>query len=367
MNILLASLLTRSVSPQITASRPRVIYELAKGLLAKGHTVAILGTGDSQVPGAKIIPVIPQGFRSLPAYENPFYAETGFLVKMAKSIEQVADRFDVIHNHTYPEFINLLAADTIRTPMVTTVHAQAAPELDEVLSLFPESYLVAMSHAHKRLFQRARINTVVYNGVDTALYALREQKDDYLLWIGRLSKAKQHDGTFMDPKGVKWAIQLAQATGEKLLLSGNVEDQAFFDEEVKPHLSDQIQWVGEVSPEQPLSKEEVVTLMQGAKAFLMTINWEEPFGLVMAEAMSCGTPVIGFDRGSVPELVVDEKTGFVVPPDAGVEGLAQAVSRLGSIDPKACRAHVEAKFSLDTMVAAYEQVYRSVITQKGAR
>lgn len=358
MKILMVAPLKRSINPTITASRPRVIYELTKGLIAKGHEVTILGTGDSNVPGAKIIGVIPTSFTSLPAFENPFYAETAYLVKLAKTIEQIAGEYDVIHNHTYPEFINLMVAKNIKTPMVTTLHAQATPEFEEALSFFPDTHLISISEAHKSGFNKAPIERVIYNGIDTSLYAFDGQKEDYLLWIGRLGKAKNDDGTFMDAKGVGWAIELAEATGETLKLVGNVEDPAFFDTVVKPHLNEKIQWVsGHISSEQPLPKEAIVKLMQKAKAYLMTINWNEPFGLVMAEAMSCGTPVIGFDRGSVKEVIAHGKTGFVVDPVTGVHGLQSALRMIPSIKPQDCRDHVVSHFSLETMVNNYEQEY----------
>lgn len=364
MKILMAAPLRRKIDANITASRPRVIFDLVTGLIKRGHEVSILGTGDSEIVGAKIIPVIDQSINSLPAFENPFYAETGFLVKMAESIKAVAADFDIIHNHTFPEFINLMVADQISTPMLTTVHAQATPELDEVLSLFPSANLVALSKAHQKLFSKTKIDNIVYNGIDTNLYAFQEKKDDYLLWIGRLSKAKDEQGHFMDPKGVRWAIKLAQETDSKLILSGNVEDGEFFQKEVKPFLNEKIKWQGEISSEQPLSKIEVVKLMQNAKTFLMPINWSEPFGLVMAEAMSCGTPVIGFDRGAVSELVIDGKTGFVVAPESGIEGLKKALLKIDTILPSDCRKHIEENFTIDKMVENYEKLYSQIWSSK---
>lgn len=363
MKILIISLLKRKVTAEVTASRPRIIYELCNGLIKKGHEITILGTGDSFVPGAKIIPIIPKAFVDLPGFENPFYAETAYLVMLAKKIQEIHADFDVIHNHTYPEFINLLTAEKLQTPFVTTIHSQATPELDQVLSLFPNTHLIAISQTHKKLFQRAKIDKVVYNGVDTHLYKLKIKtpRDGFLLWLGRLSKAKNQDATFMDPKGVKWAIRLARETGEKLVLSGNVEDMNFYNSEVKPYLNDNIRWHGPVSSEQLLTKQEVVDLMQQAKAFLMTINWYEPFGLVMAEAGSCGTPVIGFDRGSLSEVVIHGKTGFIVPPEKGIEGLKEALTNINQIKPEDCRKHVEENFSVEKMVGSYESTYKQII------
>lgn len=364
MKILIVSLLKRKVTPEIPAARPRVIYEIASGLVKKGHQVSLLGTADSLVPGVEIIPVIEKGFVDMPIYENPFYAETAYLVKLAKKIEEIGDQFDIIHNHTYPEFINLLIAKNIKTPIISTIHAQAFPEYDEALSLFPECYHISISEAHKKLFKKAKIYKVVYNGVDTDIYSYQEKKDDYLLWLGRLSKAKSPDGSFMDPKGIKWAIQLAEETNSKLLLSGNIEDMKFFETDIKPHLSDKIQWIGPLSSELVLTKPEIAALMQKARVFLMTINWYEPFGLVMAEAMSCGTPVIGFDRGAVSELVADGKTGFVVPLEKGIEGLKEALSKIDTIKPQDCRDHVVANFSTEKMVENYEKTYQEIINIK---
>jgi len=361
MKILVVSLLKRKVTPDTLASRPRIIYEIANGLIKKGHQVSLLGTADSQLPGGEIISVIEKEFISMSPFENPFYGETACLVKLAKKIEEIGNNFDIIHNHTYPEFLNLLVAEKLKTPMITTVHAQYFPEFDDVLSLFPNTYLISISQAHRALFKKTKFYKVIYNGVDTNIYSYQEKKDDYLLWLGRLSKAKNTDGSFMDPKGIRWAIKLAEETDSKLMLGGNVEDMDFYKKDVEPHLSDKIKWVGAVSTELTLTKQEVAKLMQNAKAFLMTINWYEPFGLVMAEAMACGTPVLAFDRGSVKELIIDGKTGFVVSPESGVEGLKEALNKIGTIKPQACRDHVVKNFSTETMVNNYEKTYSEIL------
>lgn len=364
MKILIVSFLKRKVAPRITAARPRVIFDLVSGLLKKGHKVSILGTGNSFVPGAKIIPVIPKSFVEMKPFENPFYAHTAFLTKMANILEKIGNNFDIIHNHCYPEFINLLIEKNIKTPMVTTIHAQMTPELDGTLSLFKKSRFICISETAKKLAKKTKIYKVVYNGIDTNLYKFSEKKEGYLLWIGRLARTKDKKGNFMDPKGIKWAIQLAKETNSKLLLSGNVENPKFFEKDVKPYLSKKIKWIGPISPEQPLTKKEVAELMKKAKAFLMTINWNEPFGLVMAEAQSCGTPVIGFDRGAVSEIVVNGKTGFVVNPKQGIKGLKKALKNIDRINPKNCRKHIEQNFSLEKMVEIYEKVYQKIISKK---
>ncbi|QQS44701.1 glycosyltransferase family 4 protein [Candidatus Roizmanbacteria bacterium] len=364
MKILIVSLLKRPVTPTIPASRPRVIYDLVSGLIRKGHDVTILGTGDSDVPGARIIPVVSKALSELPPFENTFYAHTAMLTLLADKLREIGNDFDIIHNHTYPEFLPLLIAKDVQKPIVTTIHGQVFPEFDQAFSLFDnQSHLISISEAHKKLFKHTVIYDVVHNGIDTDLYAYQEKKDDYLLWLGRLSAAKDADGRYQDPKGIRWAIELAEKTNSRLLLSGNVEDMKFYKQDVEPHLSDRIKWIGPVSNELSLSKPEVVKLMQNAKAFLMTINWYEPFGLVMAESMSCGTPVIGFDRGSVSEVIENGKTGFVVNPDDGIQGLVKAYERLSEISPADCRSRVEKHFSLQSMVEGYEQVYKKILAK----
>lgn len=364
MKILIASLLKRAVNEKTLSSRPRIIYELTSELVKKGHQITLIGTADSQIPGVTTIPIIDRSFVELPSFENPLYAETSFLVRLAKKIEEVGNNFDIIHNHTYPEFINLLIADKIKTPIVTTIHAQATPELDEVLSLFNQTYFISISEAHKKLFKKTKIYKVVYNGIDTNIYSYQEKKDDYLLWLGRLSKAKNPDKSFIDPKGVKWAIKLAEETNSKLLLSGNIEDMDFYNTDVKPHLNAKIQWIGPLSSELVLTKFEIASLMQKAKVFLMTINWYEPFGLVMAEAGSCGTPVIGFNRGAVSELIVSGKTGFIVSPEDGIEGLKKALNKINQIKPQDCRNHIVNNFSTQKMVDNYEIIYQEIVNKK---
>lgn len=361
MRILIVSTLKRKVSPDNFASRSRIIYQLSQGLSKKGHSVSLLGTGDSQIPGVEIIPVTEKGWVDLPKPENEFLRDTASLVKQNAMILDQEESFDVIHSHTYPDFFPTIAAEKLTKPLVITLHALYADYMDDILARFNKANLIALSERYKKLYKKASIYDVVYNGVDTNLYSFEEKKDDYLLWIGRLARGKKDDGSYIDQKGVGWAIKLAQQSDSRLKMAGPCEDIEFFEKEVKPHLNDKIEWVGEVSAEQSLPVEQVVQLMQDAKAFLMTINQEEPFGLVMAEAMSCGTPVIGFDRGAVSEVILEGKTGFVVDPNEGVGGLIQAISKIGNIKPIDCRNHVLEKFSIDKMVDNYERIYQELI------
>jgi glycosyltransferase involved in cell wall biosynthesis len=374
MKILLASTIKRNVTKDTTYSRSKVVYQIASELVKRGHDVSLLGTGDSLIEGVKTIPVIDRGFidkQREEGYENPFYVEAGYLVKFVKKLEEIGEEFDVIHNHSYPEFLNLFATDTIKTPIVVTIHMSLTPNLmsvyDDVLSLFPKSHLVAISNSQKQHFKKATIEAVVYNGVDTNSFPFADKKDDYLLWLGRLGQAKNPDGSFMDAKGVSWAIKTAIKTGKKLILSGGVEDKEFFEKEVKPYLNDKIQWVGKIGKDQPLTEEELAHYYGRAKAFLMTPNWDEAFGLVIVEAMSCGTPVIAFNKGSIPEIVEDNKTGYLSSYEEGVDGLAGNVEKLFNLSDQEyqvmstnARKRVEENFTIEKMVDGYEKVYKNV-------
>lgn len=360
LKIALLAALKRPITPPTTVSRNRVILELAQGLVKKGHQITLFGTGDSQIPGVEIVEVVPKGLVDLPQTENPFYTDTAYITHSIMKLLSEQGRFDVIHNHTYPEFLPLIASALIKKPLVTTVHSQITPELRMALSdTFGTSILVSISEsARKALNLNSRL---VYNGIDTDFFVPNPTSEkSYLLFVGRMSKAKK-DGKFMDPKGVVSAIAAAEHSGEHLKIVGNIEDKKFYDELVLPHLSDKIELVGEISSEQMLTREDMRTLHQNAKAFIFPINWEEPFGLVMAEAMASGTPVIAYNRGSVSELVRDGLTGFIIDPTKGIEGLVEAIKRIGEIDRAACRKHVEENFSDRKMVEGYEKIYQEIL------
>lgn len=361
MKILLLSTLKRKVTADETASRSQIIYQLGKGLVERGHEVSLLGTGDSKIPGVTTISVIDRGWVDLEPTENPWFREIATLQLMLEKVVEIQNDFDIIHNHTFPDFLPAVVSSRLNTPLVTTLHIQPVDYIDTLLSKYPEGSFVSISNAHKSGFRKANIKHIVHNGIDLSLHPFEKNKEDYLLWIGRISGAKNADGSYMDAKGVRHAINLAKATGQKLFLTGPVHDRRAFEADIAPHLNDKIKWIGSISAEQPLSKSETVKLMQNAKAFLMTINWEEPFGLVMAESMSCGTPVIGFKRGAVPEIIVDGKTGFVVDPKDGIVGLQKALEKIDTIKPLDCRNHIEKNFSIEAMIKKYEEVYTKTL------
>jgi glycosyltransferase involved in cell wall biosynthesis len=372
LKIALLAPLKRPITPQTTVSRNRIIADLALGLVRKGHDLTIFGTSDSNLPGVKIIGVVDKGLVELPPTENPFYTDTAYISHDIMKALALQDNFDIIHNHMYPEFLPLIGQKLFKKPIVTTVHSQITGELRmALLDTKGESRLVSISESAKKALNLESV--VIYNGIDTNLFIPDgTSPKTYLLFVVRMSKAKAN-GKFIDPKGVGNAIEAAKAAGENLKIVSNVEDKKFYDEIVAPNLSDKIKFVGDVSSEQKLTREEMVNLHKNAKVFLFPINWEEPFGLVMAEAMACGTPVVAYNRGSVSELVRDGITGFVIEPEEsqgdskfaikkkGIEGLTEAVRRIGEIDRKVCRKHVLENFSIEKMVDNYEKLYWKIL------
>lgn len=253
--------------------------------------------------------------------------------------------FDLLHFH-HPEsalpYVHLYP----EVPVVYTLHDPINPQFRETLEMYqtPNQYCVSISENQRIPAPDLPYISTVYNGIDIDTFTATDEKDDYLLFAGRINPQK----------GVKEAIQVAQQTDHRLLIIGPIysDHQEYFDQHVKPHLNEKILYLGFVE------RETAVRYFQKAKAFLMPIQWEEPFGLTMAEAMACGTPVIALRRGSVPEVVADKKTGYVVD---SVAEMVEAVGKVKRIKPQNCRQHVENLFSTEKMVDAYEAAFEKVL------
>lgn len=360
--------LKRPINPVTTVSRNQVIANLALSLIQKNHKVTIFGTSDSYLPGVELVGVVEKAFVDISPSENPFYTETAYITHATSQLLKRQKEFDLIHNHMYPEFLPLLAGSDFKIPVVTTIHSQITEEMALALSdTKRDTEIVVLSKAAKNKL-RGLDSTVIYNGVNTNFFTYTDTKREYLLFVGRMSKAKDSHGQFIDPKGVGHAIELAQNTGKHLKIVGNVEDEEFFEKLIKPYLSSSIEFVGPVAKEQVITREEMRELFQGAKALLFPINWEEPFGLVMVEALSCGTPVIAFNRGSVAEVIKDGETGYIVDRKEGVRGLTRAIKKLQNLSlheyqlmRQSCRVHVERNFTIARMAEEHEKLYKKVV------
>jgi glycosyltransferase involved in cell wall biosynthesis len=359
MKIAILAPLKRELSRDTKGGRPRIVYNVAEGMAERGHEVTVLGTGDSQV-AARLIPVIPKALFHLPQVENEFYRHLIYLSKMMEEMVKHAGEFDIIHNHLYPEVLPLLFSRQIKTPIVSTIHTQMTPELGGFFANYPNTYFAPISDRQKDLFPGLNYTATVYNGIDETEFTYNETPEDYLLFVGRIRDFfTTENGEKIDPKGVTDAIRVAQKTGSKLKILGNVESFGFYEREIAPNLSEKIQFVGNPkSAEGQMSLAERVKLYQGAKALLLPVHWEEPFGIVMIEAMACGVPVIAYRRGAIPEVIEEGKTGFVVDSE---EQMAEKIARIGELSRKNCREAVEKKYTIKVMVEGYEAVYLKII------
>ncbi len=334
------------VPPARYGGTERVIYHLTEGLVARGHEVTLFATADART-SARLVSTVERPLRELGIpWDNHLYP----LYHLATAFEQ-ADAFDILHAHlnTRTDYVLLVLAGFVRTPTVITLHCRlpVTPDLLDrrrLLEKYRHRYYVSISQSQRTLPDLNYVATV-YNGIDTARYAFSAQPADYVAWVGRIC----------DEKGTREAILAARQAGVRLILAGKIDEHnpaylAYYREAVAPLVDGhQIVYAGE------LDEAEVIRLYQGARAVLNPIKWSEPFGLVMAEAMSCGTPVIAFPNGAAPELIRDGETGFLV---RSVEEMATAIGRLHEIDRRRCRAHVEAHFSVERMVDGYEAIYR---------
>jgi glycosyltransferase involved in cell wall biosynthesis len=316
-----------------------VVALLADGLAEAGHDVTLFATGDSTTkatlnyvfetaPGSKLIndPALDT-IHTLHAYRDP-------------------ERFDVFHVHS--PFSALAAAVELPRPVVHTLHGAFVPEMRSLYSEVANrvSY-VAISENQRSHMPELNYAGVVYNGVNMPDYPFRTEKDDFVLFLGRASP----------DKGALRAVLAAREAGERIVVAVKVaheEEERHWHDEVLPAMPEDATVLGEIT------LAEKVDLLSRAKAVLFPIDWDEPFGLVMTEAMACGTPVIATPRGSVPEVIVDGETGFIVSVEDYPARAAAALGRLGEIDPDVCRAHVQKSFSKEAMVAGYEDVFRRV-------
>lgn len=255
-----------------------------------------------------------------------------------------AAEFDLIHSHY--DFMALAYTRLVRTPVLTTIHGFSSPRIMPVYQKYRDGYFVSISDSDRA--PGLNYLATVYNGIDLALYPLRESGGDDLIFLGRIHP----------DKGVHLAIDVARRVGLPLLIAGIIQDQQYFSEQVQPHLDRQIRYVGPVDVE---GKNE---LFSRARALLHLNTIPERFGLVLAEANAAGVPVVAMDLGSCREVIAEGSTGFLVN---SVDEAVLALDRIPEIDRATCRARVQKMFSIPTMVAAYERVYSTIFDLEARR
>ena len=307
---------------------------LTEGLVSRGHDVTLFATADSQT-GGKLHAVCPRGYEE----DRSLMPKVWECLHISELFEH-ADAYDLIHNHF--DFLPLTYSGMTTTPIVTTIHGFSSPGILPVYKKYNgKAYYVSISDAD-RSPDLDYIKTI-YHGIDLRQFDFQSEPDDYLLFFGRI----HHD------KGAREAIEIAKACNKKLVLAGIIQDEDYYHQHVEPHLeNDDIVYVGSADPVQRNR------LLGKASALLHPINFNEPFGLSVIESMACGTPVIAFNKGSMPELIEDSKNGFLVKL---LDEAIDAVARIKEIDRAYCRRHVEQYFTIDRMIEEYIQVYETVL------
>jgi glycosyltransferase involved in cell wall biosynthesis len=326
-----------SVPPQTYGGTELVISWLCDELVRRGHKVFLFASGDSKTQ-AKLIPIWPTSLWKA----NLKSPHAVFSLLYQKLIE-MQNEFDIIHDHC--EFYTSPYSKFLKPPILTTLHHPLTKETITLYKKFPNINFVAISKNQRKEGPGINIVKTIYHGIPLDKYPLNEKPKDYLLWLSRIGP----------DKGIAEAINIAKLSGQKLIISGNILPQYadYFEFRIKPLIDgNKIQFVGASD----FSKK--VELFRNAKAFLFPVKRPEPFGLVVIEAMACGTPVIAFNRGSMVELIKDGETGFLVN---SVEEAVLALKKIDEIKRENCRNWVKENFSLKRMVNRYEKLYKKII------
>ncbi len=308
---------------------------LAENLLKLGVDVTLFATTDSYTSG-KLNSVIAKGYET----EKGQDAKVLECLHISNLIEH-ASEFDIIHNHF--DFLPLTYSKLIKTPMITTIHGFSSEKIIPVYQKYNDNtYYVSISNSDRN--DKLKYLATVYNGLNTDEFTFNPSPKEQLLFFGRIHP----------DKGTAEAISIAKKANKKLIIAGIIQDQNYFDNEIKPHLNDDIIFIGSAGPQKRNE------LMGESLALLHPINFNEPFGLSVAEAMMCGTPVIAFNRGAMSELIENGVTGFLVN---DVVKATEAIKKLTTINRKQCSENAKSKFSAFKMANNYLQLYHQILDQ----
>lgn len=333
MKIAMLSPIAWRTPPRNYGPWEQVTSILTEALVKKGLDVTLFATGDSITSG-KLQSVCETPY----AEKSDVDAKVWECLHISHLMEQAGD-FDIVHNHF--DFLPLTYSRLIRTPMVTTIHGFSSEKIIPVYKKYNtgSTYIsISDSDRHPEL----NYHRTIYHGIDSTKFQFQEAKEEYLLFYGRIHPEK----------GTAEAIEIAKRCGYPIKIAGLIQNQDYYSREIAPKLDDKnVMYLGNVG------QEEGNRLLGAAKALLHPITFDEPFGLSVAEAMMCGTPVIAYKRGSMPELIRDGKTGYLV---RTLDQAVDAVKKLVEISPTDCRTHALEKFGIETMAHAYVQVYKEI-------
>jgi glycosyltransferase involved in cell wall biosynthesis len=337
----------QSVPPTGYGGTERVVSLLTEELVRRGHEVTLFASGDSTT-SARLIPTIDTALWRLPEVRDPLIYWTVTLGEAYR--HAAAGEFDVVHSHL--DFLAFACASLLATPTVTTLHGRLdLPDLPRVYARFPSMPVISISDSQRAPLPRARWAATVYNAVDTDRLGYSPRGGAYLAWLGRIAPEKGLDRAIGIARRAGLPLKVAARLPLKDVNDPNVRaDREYYEGVVKPLLrSGHVEMVGEVGDD------EKSDFLGNALALLNPIDWPEPFGLVMAEALACGTPVVARRRGSVPEVIADGRTGLIGETD---EDLAALCGRIHAIDRATCRREAVRRFSPRAMADGYEVVYR---------
>jgi glycosyltransferase involved in cell wall biosynthesis len=312
---------------------------LSDGLQKNGHDVTLFGAGDS-ITGANIVSSYPvalnEAFR-LSEREKKHY--TSLLI--SKCYKEAA-KYDLIHSHF--TLLSSFYADLVKTPTLISIHSPLDEEIIPFLTEFKHLKYISFSYAQRKLMPELNWVANIYHGVDTNVFSYNDKPKDYVLYLGRVT----------EDKGVHLAIEAARQAGVQLIIAGkSYPTEGYWHAKIEKHIDGKnVRFIGEQS------FEDKIEWIQNAKALIFPTQCQEVFGYVMIEAMSCGTPVIAWNNGSVPEVVKDKITGFIVN---SVEEAVSAIKSVGALDRANSRKRAEQYFSISKMVSGYEKVYKKIL------
>jgi glycosyltransferase involved in cell wall biosynthesis len=313
---------------------------LTEGLVARGHDVTLFATGDSET-SAVLSSVAPGGWSEDPSLD-PKVAEC---LHISAVFERAAE-FDIIHNSF--DFLPLTYSGLTSTPVITTIHGFSSPQIVPVYEKYDErTFYVAISEADRH--PSLKYLATIHHGIETKRFTFSPNAGSYLAFFGRIHR----------DKGLVAAIDTADETGIPLRIAGIIQDELYFKREIAPRLDgDRVQFIG------PVRAEDRSSFLGGALALLHLIDFDEPFGFSVVEAMACGTPVIAFDRGSMSEIIREESTGFVVTDG---KAASEAVRRVGELDRETVRADTVRRFDSNRMVDEYVVAYGRALEESDSR
>jgi glycosyltransferase involved in cell wall biosynthesis len=336
--------LYESVPPKSYGGTERVVSYLTEELVRQGHEVTLFASADS-VTTARLVPASRQSLRLWPGSVDSLAHHLLMLERIAAE----AGAFDVLHFHI--DYLHFPFSRRAGWTHVTTLHGRLdIPDLQPLYEEFQEAPVVSISDEQRTPLPRANWQATVYHGLPADLYALHERPGQYLVFLGRISPEKRVDR----------AIEIARRVGLPLKIAAKIDDadRRYFEDEIAPMFSlPFVEYLGEIG------EHEKEDLLGGAIALLFPIDWSEPFGLVMIESMACGTPVIAWRAGSVPEVMTEGITGFVVDT---LDAAVAATERAASLDRRRCREVFEVRFTVGRMASDYVNVYERLLSGTGA-